>query len=290
MPKPTPHLTSNCAVSSLILGFLALGCSSGISAPPDSAIDTSFTPQNLSGDGLTNGPAFQMVDGLVAVEAESFHINEDLGSERAWSIASRSQNRGNPDGLTPDLDPDILHWLGASNESYVEALPDTYVDEEEGRIEGLNYFPEGGESAQLCYRIEFSKAGDFYVHARAYARNETDSHIHVGLDGSWPPRGKSMHWSEKVQWTWSKRNDNEEESEDEEDPRIVKLSVAGSGSHLVCFAMSDDGFELDKFILTDDPDYDATGEGPSESPRVDATTPDDDSAAQDDSGMDMTTM
>lgn len=181
-------------------------------------------------------------DGMLVVEAEYF--NKQSNSEtRQWYITSKEvpSNVGR--------DEDEQHHLEASNNTYVEILPDTRVTHEDKLIRDENFSDEPGKIGVLHYKVKINNPGRYYVWVRAYSTGSEDNGIHVGLDNEWPKNGQRMQWCEgKNQWTWESKQRTKEVHCGV--PKEIYLDIAKAGIHDIQFSMREDGFEFDKFILT----------------------------------------
>lgn len=83
---------------------------------------------------------------------------------------------------------------------------------------------------------------------RTFSTNTEDNGLHLGLNGTWPASGAKMQWTRKNQWTWDSRQRTK---------KIhtgvfgqIWIEIPRPGLHQIHFAMREDGFEFDKFILT----------------------------------------
>lgn len=201
---------------------------------------------------------FEEVGGLVAFEAEHFVTNDDQGTPRAWYLTAA----GMVPGVTPD--PDEPHHDSASGGVYLEGLPDTRVTHDDPLRNGESFFNNGGEGPMLTYRVVFTTPGRYYVHARAYSTGTEDNGVHVGIDGAWPDSGRRIQWcSGKNRWTWSSAQRDSGGSACGTE-HTIWIEVPTAGEHEIHFSMREDGFELDKLILTTDDSYDPDGAGPDE--------------------------
>jgi len=201
---------------------------------------------------------FEEVGGLVAFEAEHFTTNDDQGTPRAWYLTAA----GMIPGVTPD--PDEPHHDSASGGVYLEGLPDTRVTHDDPIRNGESFFNNGGEGPMLTYRVVFTTPGRYYVHARAYSTGTEDNGVHVGIDGDWPDTGRRIQWcSGKNRWTWSSAQRDSGGSACGVE-HTIWIEVPTAGEHEIHFSMREDGFELDKLILTTDDAYEPDGAGPAE--------------------------
>ena len=217
--------------------------------------------------GLLAGPFFLNAgvrnyvetDGMVAVEAEDFVAQSRDNIRRSYVTT--------PDTIAPDFpDPDDNHAHSASGETYIEILPDNRTNHDEVLIRYVddendaNFSPVPGKMGVLSYPVYFNTAALYVFWARAFSTGPEDNGLHVGINGTWPESSSRMQLCPgKHQWTWSsaQRRDHNHCG----DPRTVLLSVPNPGMHTIQLSMREDGFELDKFILTED--FNFTPEGDS---------------------------
>lgn len=198
-------------------------------------------------------------DGMVAVEAEDF-VAQSNDAIRRWYVTT-------PMTIAPDLpDPDGNHANSASGRAYIEILPDNRTNHDEVLIRYVddetdaNFSPVPGKMGVLSYPIYFNSAGLYVFWARAFSTGPEDNGLHVGINGTWPESSSRVQLCPgKHQWTWSSAQRRPENHCGV--PRTVLLSVPNPGLHTIQLSMREDGFELDKFILTKD--FNFTPEGDS---------------------------
>ncbi len=235
------------------------------------ALSTAVFILNAQTISLTNpivdaNVVFNEVNGLVAVEGEHFYkqTNTDV---LQWYITSK----GNKPQVA--IDPDEQHVAGASGNAYVEILPDTRVKhadklyrfedpkltEETSKL--VNFTDMPGKLAVLHYKVNIINPGRYYVWVRAFSSGTEDNGIHVGFNGTWPESGKRMQWCDgKNNWTWGSAQRTEKVHCGV--PKLIFLDFSKAGVHDIQFSMREDGFEMDKFILSNDSNYLPQGEGP----------------------------
>ena len=196
---------------------------------------------------VKNDLVFEETDGLVAVEAEFFY-KQSKNDIRQWYIYQKD--------VLPKAgrDEDDPHCKGASNNSYLELLPDTRVTHGDELIRGGNFCAKAGDMALLHYKVYINNPGRYYVWVRAYSTGSEDNGIHVGLNGEWPKSGQRMQWcTNKNSWHWESKQRTKEVHCGVE--HLIYLDIDKKGEHEIAFSMREDGFEFDKFILTNDIDY-----------------------------------
>jgi hypothetical protein len=132
---------------------------------------------------------FEEKDGMVAVEAELFY-KQTLTEIRQWYITSS----GKLPSVTPDHDPQ--HIAGASNNAYIEILPDTRVTHGDKLINGENFSNVPGKLATVHYKVKINNPGRYYVWVRCYSSGSEDNGLHVGFNDTWPEHGQRMQWCE----------------------------------------------------------------------------------------------
>ncbi len=186
------------------------------------------------------GKVFEEKNGIVAVEAEDF-VKQTATNDREWFVIG---NGGN----TPKPDPDGSHASSASKGKYLELLPDTRVTHGDPLVGGVNFSNNPGK-AVVDYKVKFNSPGKYFVWVRAYSTGTEDNGVHVGIDGTWPESGTKMQWCKgKNEWTWeSKQRTNANHCGE---PEKIFINVPTAGVHTVSFSMREDGFEMDKFILS----------------------------------------
>ncbi|MEX1364466.1 MAG: hypothetical protein AB1Z98_15175 [Nannocystaceae bacterium] len=222
----------------------------------------SSTGGEAGSEGSSGGalePIYEEIDGIVSVEAEHAEEVDDNGTERSWYLFSAA------DQPTVEPDPDPPHWDSASGAGCLEGLPDTRVTHDDPLQGGVNFYPAPGDGPILRYRVWVNQPGRYWVRVRAYSTGTEDNGIHVGLDGQWPASGARVQWcSGKNQWTWSgaQRTDANHCGE----ANMIFLDIDEPGEHEIMFSMREDGFEMDKWMLTDDSSVFPEDAGPDESP------------------------
>lgn len=218
-------------------------------------IPFSLLAQDLAAPIIDEDVIFEETDGIVAVEAEQFH-KQSQTNIRKWY---RTSKEGTPQ-VGRDEDPP--HLNEASMGAYLEILPDTRVTHEDSLIVGENFSNEPGRLAVLHYKIHFNTPGKYYVWVRAFSTGSEDNGLHVGLDGEWPESGQRMQWCDgKETWYWESKQRTEEVHCGE--PYKIFLQIHKPGLHEIMFSLREDGFEFDKFVLTQekDPEF-GSGTGP----------------------------
>ncbi|WP_269520682.1 hypothetical protein [Alteromonas sp. BMJM2] len=197
---------------------------------------------------------------MAVIEAEHYSAQYNA-STRRWIVFNRKS-----ESLHGFADSDKIHVEGASNNSYVELLPDTRTNHHEPLVHDVNFSATPGKMAVLTYPVYFDTAGKYYVWARAFSSGSEDNGLHVGLNNTWPSSSQRLQLCEgKHQWTWS----SNQRAKDNHcgQPNTIWLDIPESGIHNVTISMREDGFELDKIILTQDADYKPEDIGPDETRR-----------------------
>ena len=174
--------------------------------------------------------------GLIVIEAESFDEKTTIeANNHTWELTTAN--------------------AGFSGEGAMEATPNV----------NLNVNIDISISPRLDYNVEFNLPGLYYVWVRGLADSapglgQNDS-INVGIDGTLPatsdrigffPQGAGYVWS-NVTLDGNTR---------------ATLLVSTPGRHLVNVWMREDGFIIDKLILSTNPDYQPAGAGPAVKPAL----------------------
>lgn len=198
---------------------------------------------------------FEEENGKLVVEAEYFYFQSNI-EKRQWYRTFKGAQ------LNVGRDEDEQHYLNASNDAYIEVLPDERVTHADKLMAGENFSNEPGQIAVVHYKVKINTVGRYYVWVRAFSTGSEDNGIHVGINNTWPESGKRMQWCEgKNNWTWASKQRTKEVHCGV--PHQIYLDVDKPGVHNIQFSMREDGFEFDKFILTTDVNYVPIEKGPS---------------------------
>jgi len=204
-------------------------------------------------EALSDALIFLERNGLVAVETEHFY-EQTKTQKRQWYITTPTE--------TPDLkpDPDGNHANSASGQAYLEILPDTRRTHDDPLVQGENFTNTAGQMAIISYLIYFRTPGRYYVWVRAHSTGTEDNGCHVGLNDQWPSSGQRLQWCDgKNQWYWeSKQRTNANHCGE---PYKIYLDIDEPGVHKISFSMREDGFEMDKFLMTTKKNYRPSGAG-----------------------------
>ena len=131
---------------------------------------------------------------------------------------------------------------------------------------GIGFLTNG---CRLDFRIVFAAAGTNYLWIRGgdpLADGNGDS-VHAGIDGHNVAEATQITGAPTfttLGWNWVGSNSANAR---------VTLVVTNAGTHIVNLWMREDGFLLDKILLTTDVAFTPTGTGPAESQQVGSGTP-----------------
>ena len=166
-------------------------------------------------------------DGIVSVEAENFDENVAVGGH-GW------EETGPTGGFTGVAGMWSPNGNGGHNTNYAT------------------------NSERLDYEINFVKSGTHYIWILGWGASGTDDSCHVGLDGEATPLSDRMSgWNNNYRWANGRF----------QRPERSQIDVREAGIHTLNVFVREDGLIIDKIVLTTNPDYTPTGEGPPESPR-----------------------
>jgi hypothetical protein len=144
---------------------------------------------------------------------------------------------------------------GFSGSAYVTSLPNS----------GNNYDAGyAGVAPEVQYRVKFQTSGTYYVWVRGYSTGPADDSVNVGLDGNAVSTGARLSNFTSGAWGWSNST--------MDSTGRVTLQVATAGVHTVNLWMREDGFSVDKLVLSTSSSFTPTGLGPAESP-TDSSSP-----------------
>ena len=202
---------------------------------------------NLAKPIVKDDVVFEETNGILAIEAEYFY-QQSATNLRQWYITAKDK------WARPGNDGDGPHVKNASNNAYIEILPDTRVTHADKLIDGENFSGTPGVAAVVHYKAYFNNPGRYYVWVRAHSTGSEDNGIHVGIDGDWPESGQRMQWCEgKYTWRWDSKQRTDKQHCGV--PWQIYLDIDKAGEHDIQFSMREDGFEIDKFIFVNDTNY-----------------------------------
>ena len=141
---------------------------------------------------------------------------------------------------------------GYSGTAALQALPDN------GTLINNGY---AASSPEILFDVKFSQGGQYWVWVRMWAADDYANSIHAGYDGSETSTAQAMEQTVYNSWQWTKNRKFSTEN---------AYINATTGLHTISIWMREDGVYIDKVLLTDDPAYVPSGQGPTESPRDDA--------------------
>lgn len=198
---------------------------------------------------------FEEIDGIVAVEAEHY-TSQRKTDKRMWYLTDPNTD--------PSRDNEGNFSSTASGKAYMEILPDTRRTHADPLIQGENFTNTAGLMAIIEYKVYFNNPGRYYVWARCYSKGSEENGVHVGINGTWPASGQRMQWCDgKRTWRWeSKQRTNDVHCGVE---KQLYLDVPSAGIHTIAFSMREDGFRLDKWLMTKNINFQRpTDAGPAE--------------------------
>jgi hypothetical protein len=142
-----------------------------------------------------------------------------------------------------------LDWVkvtkpdGFSGSGALQAMPNDNVLNEEDFVE---------KSPRIDFEVNFPAAGTYIVWVRGLGEGDEDNSCHVGLDG------KAVATADKIadftpEWSWVK---------DTKDVEDATLKIDAPGKRILNVWMREDGFVIDRILLTTDKKYTPTGKGP----------------------------
>jgi len=164
-----------------------------------------------------------------------------------------------PDGIVSVEAEHFDENVPLSGAEWVEVGPtDGFTGEAGMQVLGPSFYSAGyaATSPRLEYEINFVKTGTHYVWILAWAAGGADDSCHVGLDGEETPLSSN----------WSGGGNNWSNGRYPETGR-AQFEVTTTGLHTLDIWVREDGLIVDKIVLTTNPDYTPTGNGPEESHR-----------------------
>ncbi len=121
-----------------------------------------------------------------------------------------------------------------------------------------NGVPIASTTAEARYEVEFDQAGTWHVWVRGLAPNTAGNSLHVGLDGAEPSTAAELNTGTFGSLLWFRSRIS---------GATARVTVPTAGVHTVSVYMREDGFVLDRLLLTTNASYTPSGAGPAASPR-----------------------
>ena len=107
--------------------------------------------------------------------------------------------------------------------------------------------------AMLEFDVNFATAGTHYVWARGYQTSSTDDSVYLEINDTC--NGNILQTAQYNSWQWMNQDFDD----------VVTIDVPSAGAHRLRIYSREDGFTLDKLLLTTDATYRPEGVGPAES-------------------------
>lgn len=173
--------------------------------------------------------AFSTQNGRVVIEAEHFEDDRSYNNQR-WAV-QRDKS-------------------GYAGQGAIVVAPDRGV-----RIRSRY----NKRSPEVTYPVYFEEPGRYYIWMRVWADNNNSNSVHLGINGAANRSSSYIGTDSFRQWVWTRQR------QDSDDPARIDVSSAGMKELNVW--MREDGFYIDRIMLTKDRGYRPEGAGPPESPR-----------------------
>lgn len=191
-------------------------------------------PSQFPPTPISTVPFLQAVDGLVAIEAESYTGYLPGTNGHSWMPMTQA-------GASA---------AGVSVSMAMQALPeDTVAGVDQGFVT---------TSPQLQYAVNFGVSGTHYIWIRGLGANDASDSLHVGLDGAEVATGDNINsFMPFNSLVWSNTRSGT--------PRTI--NIAAAGIHTINVWMRESGMVFDKIVVTNRSTFVPTGLGPVESGR-----------------------
>jgi alpha-D-xyloside xylohydrolase len=129
---------------------------------------------------------------------------------------------------------------GFSGTGYMEALPDN----------GTNITANvPSTSPELVYPVTFSATGTRYVWVRGYATNPSNDSVHVGINNNATTATNITFANSYNAWVWTNRTGA---------GNTATITVSSTNAAAINVWMREDGFRIDRLLLTTNANFSAT--------------------------------
>ncbi|MBL8214296.1 MAG: hypothetical protein JNK87_26485 [Bryobacterales bacterium] len=144
---------------------------------------------------------------------------------------------------------------GASGGNYLSAEPDS----------GIYHDTEVSRAPEAIFAVRFTQTGTYQVWLRGKAPSVASDSVNVGLDGALVFTGQRLSNFVAGDWTWSHL------AMDGAYP--ITINIATAGLHTIHLWMREDGFAVDKIVLTKSTSFEPADLGPAQSTMESTSTP-----------------
>ncbi|MBN2802131.1 MAG: hypothetical protein JXR91_03455 [Deltaproteobacteria bacterium] len=193
--------------------------------------------ETLSTDNFDTETTSDTENVIIKGDAENFDILDNNGLPLSWA---------------PVYDTDTISST-ADGGIYITTVEDTAITDTDSSTPTNISNP--ANSCQIGYYIDIPAPGRYYVWVRGYSGLSTDNSIHTGFDNTWPASGKNIQFPqmEKI-WVWSS-NQRDSGGTVYGIPYTIYLDIDTPGKHSLMFAMREDGFKFDSWIISSSDQY-----------------------------------
>ena len=164
--------------------------------------------------------------GIVSIEAENYNTISSGANGDSWVADSTA---------------------GYSGTGARIATPDN------GTNQGSSY---AANSPEMEYEIDFVRTGTHYIWVRGLAADGNSDSVHAGLDGNESSSSAAITSFSYSGWSWGRMRYL--------DGQPARITVSSTGVHTLNIWEREDGFIIDKIVLTTSSSYTPSGTGPAE--------------------------
>lgn len=118
-----------------------------------------------------------------------------------------------------------------------------------------NFDLDVANAPQINYTVEFNRTGTHYVWVRGWGPDTAGDSVNIGLDGQLSPNAGRIGDFPLLAWSWVNFT---------RDGVIATINVPTTGRHTLNAWVRENGFKLDKIVLTKSSTYIPSGSGPAE--------------------------
>ncbi|MEM8484765.1 MAG: hypothetical protein AAF564_04415 [Bacteroidota bacterium] len=114
-------------------------------------------------------------------------------------------------------------------------------------------------SPEVTYPVYFEDPGRYYIWMRVWADNNNSNSVHLGINGAANRSSSYIGTDTYRTWVWTQQRQDSDDA--------ARIDVPSAGMKELNVWMREDGFYIDRIILTKDRNYRPEGSGPPESSR-----------------------
>jgi PA14 domain/Domain of unknown function (DUF1929)/Gylcosyl hydrolase family 115 C-terminal domain/Fibronectin type III domain len=185
----------------------------------------------------------------LAVSCSSVYAQNGPYLEQAGQVVMEAEN------YDATISRNGKSWIARTDRAGFQGTAAMVAEPDTGTIINSAY---ATTSAELTYQVQFNNAGTYYIWVRGLPDDDGNNSVTFGLNGAEVSTADRMSTTLYGSWVWYQTR---------MDGPVASIAIPSAGLHTINVWMTEDGFRLDRILLTNSLSTSPTGAGPVESPR-----------------------